>query len=785
MRLLVAVLAVLLSGSSLVAQPLFHGEPFPLTETRYGPAAGAFPLLLSNGREPVLFWSDGENVRVTRISRNEPPASRAIFPASDFDSFDAVWTGEHFLVVGTRFPFLGIGKIIGARVAANGEPIGEPFLIIGQALLEGGHHPRVAFNGERVLLMYTAAFGFDVYMQLLTPDGLPAEPAPRPLNITTNGEIALTSNGDGFAAVIPRESEPRLVMFDRNGALRSDSVFGAYGSGLSIASDGRRYLAVGACGDGGLCGPAYARVIEQDGTIGPAVELDPTFRRSPSAVWTGTEWVVTHTGNEIPSATLQFVHLDPSAQVLSKRDRSGATDASMLMMGGRLYTAEVHGSQFFGAILIDEAPVAFAATRQTAIVTASSNDAALVVWQEVGNHRATLFAGTRQRDGHWSERELLSVSDEHSFTAQVASDGQGFLLVTSAPDSLLFAQRLDGSGNPIGDPIPLHDSTIDQIVFDGDEYLLINSSARTVARISTSGVFTSAVPLSPIVGQSARYSSDGNGNLYAVWVVSNIIDHQFRRVALAGIRIGPNLQPLAPAPSTIALGSFSDPAITFDGTQYTIAFIGTREVLSAHVSPNGATRVQRIAEEPAVMLRVQRVAGGTVIAWRNNASDFVPFVNRLSVLRRDGTFTDPITVSAEVDLALLTELPTGDLGWIESLPIARGPYEAAQRLAMRVIAFAALPQKPEAPRASLQRRFPAAVTISWTPPAQPVDGYRVESRIGEGPWQEVAIAYTPTATLRLTPGARTAFRVRAWNAAGTGAYSEVVTVGNPRRRAVR
>lgn len=790
MRLLIhsAVLAVLFCASPLFAQPIFSGEPFALTHARYAVARGANPLLLSNGREPVLFWSDGTQVRMTRIVASQPSIGRAIFPASDLDTFDAVWTGEHFLVVGTQFPLLGIGKIVGARIAANGEPIGQPFLIIGQQLLEGGRHPRIAFNGEHVLLMYIGAFGFDVHMQLLHPDGTPADTQPRSLHITSNGRIALTSNGDSFVAVIPRDLEPRLLLFDRNGSIRSDSVFGAYGSGLSIATDGQRYLAVGACGESGACGPAYARLVEADGSVGPAVDLDAPFPRLPSSVWTGSEWVVSYVRNVVPDATLQLVHLDPTARVVSKREQRDSSGGSLAVIGGRLITAEVRGRQLYDTVYIDGVPASFAATRQMPLATSSSADAALVVWQEIGDHRTTLHAGTRARDGRWREHPIASVPVseccyEHQFSALTASDGQNFLLVTYKPESGPFAQRLDSEGKPVGARIALEDPSVDQIVFDGDEYLLINSAARTAARLSTTGVLTPPAALSPLVRHSAKYASDGNGNLFAVWVVTTYVDHVPVVMSLDGIRLGPDLQALDAAPRTVAHGQVSSPAIEFDGTQYTVAWIGVREVMSAHVSTAGAIRVQRIAEEPAISVRVERIADGTAITWRNNASDFVPFVNRLAFLRQDGTVSDPFGISAQTDLGLLTALPNGDLGIVEALPLWGPPTEGMPRVTMRLIASALPPPKPDAPRTTLE-----GLVLSWTPPAQPVDGYRVEHRIGDGPWIETGSTYDAeqhSLAVPRTPGVRNSYRVRAWNGGGTGAYSNVVSVGNPRRRAVR
>src|SRR5688500_1584745 len=139
----IAVLLFLASATSLLARPLFVGEPFPLTNTRYGEAAGQ-PHLVSNGREVFLFWATDTHIRFTRLGSDAPP-SRAVLARTGGDSYGVVWTGRHFLIVSGRTFFNSRADdddIIGQLIDVHGEPAGEPFLIV-----EGGQAPRIAFDG--------------------------------------------------------------------------------------------------------------------------------------------------------------------------------------------------------------------------------------------------------------------------------------------------------------------------------------------------------------------------------------------------------------------------------------------------------------------------------------------------------------------------------------------------------------------------------------------------------------------------------------------------------------
>src|ERR1043165_78992 len=92
-------LLLALASSALHAQTLHFGEPAPLATTRYG-AFGGEVRLTSNGTDTFLAWSADGKVRMTRLTDGERRVGRPVLDvvAYEPDSFDVVWTGEHFLV---------------------------------------------------------------------------------------------------------------------------------------------------------------------------------------------------------------------------------------------------------------------------------------------------------------------------------------------------------------------------------------------------------------------------------------------------------------------------------------------------------------------------------------------------------------------------------------------------------------------------------------------------------------------------------------------------------------
>lgn len=787
-----AVLVVL--ALTAAAQPSHLGDPFPLTATRYGTARGTDPRLLSNGREPVAFWAYGQTVRMSRLVNGRFTMSRVV--GEGF--YDAVWTGSHFLVVTTSLA--PEGGLFARILDADGEPRGEAVRITAQGTL-----PRLAFNGRNVLLLYTSYIvpteEIGLHALVLGTDGRPLEAEPRFLDVRVNARVALASNGDSFAALVPNVFDPLLLFFDATGQLQSRTIFNQHGAGVAIASDGRRYLGVAACAEDVLCMPAVTRLVEADGTAGPPVEIDQPIHTNPSAVWSGTNWVVAYTRDFYlqDEATLQVVQLDPSARVVERREARPAVESSLGVFGNRVLAAWTTGRYrdmiHVGPLPFDSATsvaASWTATEQTLSAVESSARGTLAVWQERGSGRTSVHTGFRTLDGSWSEREVFSIGPrdcfycyEESVNVKLAGNGEEFLLhlQTGGGD---FARRLDGDGKPIGDPIalPLFPQVI---LFDGRDYLLIHDD-RYVARMTPSGTIVSDKQLPPVVGQPRVYAASSNGGLITARIASTYINHYPHILGLDIVRLDRDFNAIDTTPIRLAVEDpyLETPGAGWDGRQWVVTWVGRDGVMAAQLPESGAAnpKVVRLAGGRAFEFVIKPVPGAAAILWKNPWD-----VNRLAFLRHDGSATEPLLLSARDSnrrhrSGTIALLPNGDVAYAEASPQTAPPFESTSRVMFRVIANAPLPPKPDAPRLTTQLLAPQEAVLTWTAPPQPVDGFRIEARIDGGPWTEIAPPLDREARsyhVPLDAGSRYSFRIRAWNEAGPGAWSPVPK----RRRAVR
>src|SRR5687768_16439059 len=219
------VLALLASVTILSAQPKFQGEPFPLTNTRYRPAAGS-PRLVSNGQEVFLFWQTDTHFRFTRPAWGNPAPSRVVMENSGGDTWDVVWTGTHFLFVAGQTHFTSQvedDNIFGQLIDTNGELAGEPFLLVA-----GGQYPKIAFDGTSVLMLFYrgdwthGSHVSETQALRLNRNGTRASPMEKVTGVY--GVVqSLASNGSSFAAVVSDRFERKLVMLDSNGDAKASS----------------------------------------------------------------------------------------------------------------------------------------------------------------------------------------------------------------------------------------------------------------------------------------------------------------------------------------------------------------------------------------------------------------------------------------------------------------------------------------------------------------------------------------------------------------------------------
>ena len=784
---------LLISTWPAVAQLGPAGATFPLTNTRYQ-GSGGTPLLRTNGRDPFLFWLKNQQIRVAPFVLGQPYASRPVIdtigsPVGTF-RFDVVWTGTHFLVVAGQGLATGAERVVGRIVDANGEPQGDIFVIH-----EGASHVRMAFNGRYVLLLTGTIAGLPTDLQtlVLRPDGKPAGFAPQAISEWNHGLTPVASNGSVFHAIVPNKEGPKLVIFDANGQINSElSHGGASWWQWSVASDGRRFLVVA-----GNLDSATATIHEPTGTSHGTFTLDAADGSfvSPDALWTGSTWVVGYT-HRTPDGKhhLRIATLDPAAQRIVSSEQTDGIEPSLAFAGGRVVAAWRASEESEAAITASELPVrrpepaAYSATVQKVVATASSADATLIVWEETGHGRRTIRSGLRARDGRWREREIAPAGNQ----AFAASNGREFMIVVDNR-----AIPLDADGNPIpGAATTIPSFARHAATSNGTDYALAGMDDRSlrVLLVNPSGIVSHSVRVDTF---SAMYqfplviASDTNGFL---------VVHGLQWCAQAGpcwatekwvaTVFGPRLE-MESAPIVFE-GKKDRPLVdldaAWDGTRYVITWATAEEIAWTYVGSSGMlSEPRRLAAGTFCDVATRGLPNGGVAVGMRSCDNAKYSV---AVVDRDGAISGPVTTDAAMMWryvpATIEALPGGGVAYVSSNANPAAPHYSAQRLVMS-IASAGLPQRPDPPAVTASKSG-RVVRIEWTPPLQIVNGYRVEYRVGDGLWNEFERWHdAEQRQLEITIARHDvvyAFRVRAWNDAGTSLYSEPVFVNAGRRRAV-
>jgi len=791
MKLTIACLATVLAictGANAQVPPF--GAPLPLTGTRYETVSGD-PVLRSDGRSAFLFWVDAQlreqsrgQLRVTRLQGGEGGVGRPVFdtPITTVrvrHDFDAVWTGTHF-VVAASVDF----RIMGRIVDAAGNPSGEPFVIADE-----GWSPRMAFNGTNILIVYE---GQRASSRLLTSDGRPVtEPA-----LLFSGFLqespALASAGKRFAVIVATQIGPRLLLFDESGR-RGAEIALSDTRHWSIASDGTRYL---------LASTGGAQIFDANGNAasstlslpntpnGSPLDIPITFANRFSTVWTGTMWGISF----LVGSYLHVVHVDAVGRTALAQDRIEATTGTILAMDRQIIASWNAAGGIY--VATRSQPVSVAASRQWLLATATSSTGTLVVWEELGNGRSAIRAGVRGRDGSWRESELTAsaiVWPEYlpSPAAIAASDGSGFLV---AVNQMLIS--LDANGARLPAQPPHLSFTPTGIAWSGSNY--------GVAGIDGSGLLRTALlsARGEVVGSGtipfgrnlyvAMIASTGDG-FYVAWHRFDCYEFPCGPTELAGIALDSSLRLLDSSPRTFSRGDLTSIAsLGTNGRRYVLArSVHARGIVAAHISPAGVEE-RVIAPESGRNLSVTRAGGGVAIGWVHDVYDNYPYVAEFRVATIDDRLATsaPVTLDRETTTVLGSAIAAqadGTLLFLHSSFQTAAPYHGSSRVMLRAGSFA-LPQRADAPQ--LRARADGATAhLEWTAPAQEVDGYRVEVRIGDGLWNEVdSVIDASRRTLEialLQPAATHLFRVRAFNDAGPGAYSPPAVVNASRRRAIR
>lgn len=798
------LLAVFLAEPAL---PLDFGQPFPLTNTRYG-SGFAIPKLVWTGRDLYVFWATQTHIRMTRVTgerRAGMPVFATYATGGELDDsrpwltghyttrkFDVVWTGSHFVLVTTKV--FGTGHvpswetIVAQAIGTSGEALGPPRNLASFAGI-GSSRSLAAFNGQVVLVLYQQVAGGDLYAAVLAKDMTPISIG----EVVARGvhDFDLIADGSSFAAVAATAGGTHLQQFGGNGRLLSSTNVGQHGFSV-IAANPRGWL---------LTSGVTAMFVDRGGTAGPLLRIGTTSAPFgiPAAAWNGVEWVITY--GTLRNAAYEFNVLtvderatNVTSQIEPLAGRSiGVTDA----FDDRTYIAWWPTNSFpppaplFGEVPVisSGAELTFKASEQRLLASISSSAATLVVWSEEANNEVTVHAGVRARNGDWSERVL--GGGFFDMPAVAATDGQNFLVITPSRDTSI-AYRLDATGALLSDPIEIP-FPVDSAVSNGRLYGLVGSGNRAITLTSSgslgkpmtfSGTPTT-VPFRPAI------ASDGS-EFFIAWTINadcNILPCSGGD-GIAGAWFTGDLRRRDTKDLILdfqELGNFGAPSVVWNGTDYVVAWDSRGGVEASFVPRLAGTPSLPIVVEKNMALwpdRVRATSDGVLLLSGNAKLEF-------AVTRIDRNRTITRLESFDFRNGLLRGWPRlevlsdGRLALLTSPIVEQAPQHGTAHVMMSI---------QNAPSAPGITHFSAVadkrdVHLSWTAASGSVNGYRIEYRIGDGSWNEIAQWFTAaqrSAIFRLPRiGTRAVFRMRAFSDGGAGAYSTEVAVNATRRRSVR
>ncbi len=778
------LLVLLPSASAVLAQPLFFADAVPQTHTRYG-TTGAEPRLLTNGRDFFLFWANDSKVRVTRLVEGQKRAGRPVLDV-DHGRFDVVWTGTHFLVAAYDLRIDGTQEIRGRLLNANGDAVTAAFTI-----LSGGGAPHLAFDGARVLMVY-GGNGAALSSMLLRPDGTPAtDPRHQVIAPASAIEGVVAPGGPGFVAASAYAGMVRINSFHPTGEV--DDVLQHQATTLpqrrvAIGSNGGDVLVVWTNGSSAM----ESVTLKPNGTIGGRTAILGTEGAEAAEVaWNGTKWIV----STIVAGQLQSRVVDGSGQLHTPNPAHLASPVSLASLNGRTLAAWRGAAAGRPVLVRDLAagssvePAAYAAAEQTLQTATWSHEAALAVWSEMRDGKRTLHAGVRTMDGRWIENRIGNDED----APLASSDGGNFLVVRKTTEGW-SAVTLGNTVQILASTPLVSTFTPTGIAWDGTAWALIGLSPQRniyAVRVMPWGAVSAPVLIQERSGtedlENPRIVSGADGFL-AVWQASESVPCfpvcDPYSSALHGARLTENLQRIDTQNLAIAPDEAVSPSMYWDGNRFVIFWINGGALETRTIRPNAAGS------------GITRVAGAQVDTREAHAT-LTPFGAAITsndgevLLVRDGVLIKRYVLGIPNSTDSLVNLGP-NVAYLQAPVRDEMPYHGASHIFLStggVLAPAKLPLPPEISRASMTNTR-SLIVLEWTPPPDPINGYRIEYQVDDGPWNELDHWFDrETTSVSMRPwleNVQYRFRIRAWSAAGVSEYSMPATVRLlARRRAVR
>jgi hypothetical protein len=525
---------------------------------------------------------------------------------------------------------------------------------------------------------------------------------------------------------------------------------------------------------------------------------------APEAVWSGSDWVISYVYQVQLSQQLRTVHLDANATTVTKRETEVQLSADTVPAVGLarfnngvrvawsgdrfpsstgLSVATLPLTQSSGTLVTHDA------SDQHLLAAAGNSAVSIFLWNELTDGYETTWLGISNFAGLWIERKLsvLAVS------AKIIP-GEGFLVIADDGD-FPIAFRLDENGTQLGDVVTFEYKVTDAAWNDFIWVLVGVKDGNVVAAEMTSTGQVSTPKLIKNQADSPAIASDGHEFL-VVWrqegpctlpcnaptiIHGTLMDDQRVRLDASDLDFSPSLHAGAP-----------DVAWDADSDRYVVSWTDIEEVLTRQVledkslSPSNRRLFLGLHEQKDLSLLSTN--GMVAATWSDAGVTRLAFLNVLGDIGKLYSFThngDHVIAPAQ-----LLNTPDGDTGIVFEEVMPEAPFYGAARLQIALSSpFATnVPQKPTL----TATRLPSGVIeLKWNTNDTNLNGFRIETRIGNGPWLELEqfLPYTNRSTTFTPLSTQThSFRIRAFSDEGVGPYSNeasVVFATDNKRRAVR
>ncbi|MCC7386745.1 MAG: hypothetical protein IT384_33225 [Deltaproteobacteria bacterium] len=494
-----------------------------------GNATASMPTPASNGDEYLVVWSDSRSgtssdiygARVDHAGRVLDADDLAISTAErDQTSPSVAWDGSEFVVVWLDRRNVVDSAVFGARVSPAGAVLDPTGISISTS--GGGDFPGVAYNGRELLV----AWG-----EVESQDSLFIHGARLSTEGTVLGEVRGPS---GVRAWL--DSGLWRVALASNG---SDFLLAWWQVPVSSSAD----IVAVRISDAGM-------VLDPPSIL---ISTSVSAQRSPTAAWSGSEYLVVWTDERNGAADIYGVRVRPNGTLLdpagiaistasgqqgSPRVAWGRTGFLVVWDDERDGDSDIFGARVTGdGRVLDETGVriSIAPGEQERPAVAGGGDGVyLVVWDDQGSRGRAIHGARVGETGTVLDEAGIAISSAEGMPGRpsVASSGDQYLVtwLHGGSGSDIFGARVSKAGTVL-DPTGIAISTAEgdqgspSVAWGGREYLVAWVDAGTNfasdiygARVDEAGTVLDpgGIPISTATGAQASPSVASSGDQFLV-----------------------------------------------------------------------------------------------------------------------------------------------------------------------------------------------------------------------------------------------------------------------------